>query len=201
MSFVIQLPAKLDGSVGRVWPASRGLIISVLKCRESKREKKNIQSSSLPAGVTSSVVSPQVGSPWLWVSGPGLVDRRTPGLWWTKTCPQEMCLWWEGLAVMSSLFLLIYFFFGLLIFTFSARLQEPTTPLCSVTRWGRTASIGWQWTRLLNSPGPRWWIVIFASCIECHWVRDWVIMEGWPTTGSWTCSKPWVIWYRTVQKE
>lgn len=63
MSFVIQLPAKLDGSVGRVWPASRGLIISVLKCRESKREKKNIQSSSLPAGVTSSVVSPQVGSP------------------------------------------------------------------------------------------------------------------------------------------
>lgn len=26
------------------------------------------------------------------------------------------------------------FFFGLLIFTFSSRLQEPTTPLCSVTR-------------------------------------------------------------------
>lgn len=42
MSFVIQLPAKLDGSVGRVWPASRGLIISVLKCRENKREK-NVQ--------------------------------------------------------------------------------------------------------------------------------------------------------------
>lgn len=113
MSFVIQLPAKLDGWVGRVWPASRGLIISVLKCRESKREKTNKQSSSLPAGVTSSVVSPQVGSPWLWVSGPGLVDRRTPGLWWTKTCPQEMCLWWEDLAVMWSLFLLIYFFFWL----------------------------------------------------------------------------------------